>query len=280
MKSLGISEIGEILKGNSTVKDQIKSNSNFNERICPPQMTNTFSNYQTRKTNDIEKTDENIRINHLYINEELYIDSLDKYRHKYCEYGNEYDLMKGNQYLTLEEKKKAYNGEEDKIYCGRFPHLNYCGCKFPCSIMLEKIHPIEIIDNIFCGPIECAYKTKELLFLKINFILNVSCITYRKRIKYFKYYDIYINDNNTENAIKFFKITNRFIDEAVNNGKILIHSENGQSRCFVFILAYLIGRKGFKFADAYEKIKEKFRFAEPNDNFLTQLKHYDLEVNV
>ena len=106
MKSLGISEIGEILKGNSTVKEQIKSNSNFNERICPPQMTNTFSNYQTRKTNDIEKTDENIRINHLYINEELYIDSLDKYRHKYCEYGNEYDLMKGNQYLTLEEKKK------------------------------------------------------------------------------------------------------------------------------------------------------------------------------
>ena len=40
--------------------------------------------------------------------------------------------MKGNQYLTLEEKKKAYNGEEDKIYCGRFPHLDYCGCKYPC----------------------------------------------------------------------------------------------------------------------------------------------------
>ena len=282
MQSLGISSVGEILKGNSTMTDQIKNDSNFSQPICPPQMTNSFSNYQTKKTsnNELEKTDENIRINHLYIKEELYIDSLDKYRHKYCEYGNEYDLMKGNQYLTLEEKKKAYNGEEDKIYCGRFPHLDYCGCKYPCSIMLEKIHPIEIIENIYCGPIECAYKTKELLHLKIKYILNVSCITYRKRIKYFKYYDIYINDNNTENAIKFFKITNRFIDEAVNNGKILIHSENGQSRCFVFILAYLIGRKGFKFADAYEKIKEKFRFAEPNDNFLTQLKHYDLEVNV
>ena len=283
MNSLGISETGTILRGSSTMEQKIRNNTNFTEPFCGPQMTGSLTNYQSRKTNNnqIESKEENIRINHLYIKDELYISSLDEYRYKYCEYGNEYDLMKGNQYLTLEEKKKAYNGEEDKIYCGRFPHLNYCGCKFPCSIMLEKIHPIEIIDNIFCGPIECAYKTKELLFLKINFILNVSCITYRKRIKYFQYYDIYINDNNTENAIKFFKITNRFIDEAVSSGgKILIHSENGQSRCFVFILAYLIGRKGFKFADAYEKIKEKFRFAEPNDNFLTQLKHYDLEVNV
>ena len=31
---------------------------------------------------------------------------------------------------------------------------------------------------------------------------------------------------------------------------------------------------------AYEKIKEKFPRAEPNDNYLTQLKHYDLSVNV
>ena len=284
MNSLGISNVGEVLRGNTTISDKIKNDSNFNEPICPPQMTGSLTNYNnTRKSNNnnngIEQKEENIRINHLYIKDEIYIHSLDEYRYKYCEYGD-YDLMKGNQYLTLEEKKKAYNGEEDKIYCGRFPHLSYCGCKFPCSIILDKIHPIEIIDNIYCGPIECAYKTKELLHLKIKYILNVSCITYRKRIKYFKYYDIYINDNNTENAIKFFKITNRFIEEAVNNGKILIHSENGQSRCFVFILAYLIGRKNFKFADAYEKIKEKFRFAEPNDNFLTQLKHYDLEVNV
>ena len=283
MQSFGISEVGEILKGNSTMTNKIKNDSNFSQPICPPQMTNTFSNYQTKKTsnNELEKTDENIRINHLYIKEELYIDSLEKYRYKYCEYGNEYDLMKGNQYLTFEEKKKAYNDEEDKIYCGRFPNLDYCGCKYPCSIILPKIHPIEIIENIYCGPIECAYKTKELLHLKIKYILNVSCITYRKRIKYFTYFDIYINDNNTENAIKFFKITNRYIDEAVSNGnKILIHSENGQSRCFVFILAYLIGRKGFKFADAYDKVRDSFNHAEPNDNFLTQLKHYDLEVNV
>ena len=110
--------------------------------------------------------------------------------------------------------------------------------------MLPKIHPIEIIDNIFVGPLEVVLKTKELLFLKIKYILNLSCVSYNKRIKYFKYYDIFINDNHTENAIKYFKITNRFIDDSVNSGgKILIHSENGTSRCWVFLMAYLIGRR-------------------------------------
>ena len=123
-------------------------------------------------------------------------------------------------------------------------------------------------------------QTKELLFLKIEYILNVSCIEYHKR-KFFNYYDIYINDSSSENVIKFFKITNRIIDNVLSeNKRILIHSENGKSRCYVFVMAYLIGRKGLKFSEAYEKVKEKFKKAEPNDNFLTQLKHYDLEVNI
>ncbi len=56
MQSLGISSVGEILKGNSTMTDQIKNDSNFSQPICPPQMTNSLSNYQTKKTNnDSEK---------------------------------------------------------------------------------------------------------------------------------------------------------------------------------------------------------------------------------
>ena len=142
-------------------------------------------------------------------------------------------------------------------------------------------HPIQIDENIYVGPLESVFKTKELLFLKIKYILNVSCVSYNKRIKYFKYYDIFINDNHTENAIKYFKITNRFIDDAVNSGgKILIHSENGTSRCWVFLMAYLIGRRQMTFNQAYDLVRSKFNHVEPNDNFLTQLKHYDLKVNI
>jgi dual specificity phosphatase 12 len=153
------------------------------------------------------------------------------------------------------------------------------------EMFLEIINPHRsggyVEENIYVGPLESVLKIKELLFLKIKFILNLSCVSYNKRIKYFKYYDIFINDNHTENAIKYFKITNRFIEDAVSSGgKILIHSENGTSRCWVFLMAYLIGRKHMTFNQAFELVKSKFSHVEPNDNFLTQLKHYDLKVNI
>jgi len=284
MDALGISDVGDILRGKTTMTDRINTRSNFSKPICEAMdNNNTSSLRQSRGSRGSKNSlrEENIRIIHSYINEDISIPSLDEYRLKLVDYGDDWDILRDNPYLSMEDKKKAYRGEEDKIYCGRFPHLSYCGCKYPCSLILDKIHPVEIIDNVFCGSIECAYKIKELLHLKIKFILNVSCLEYFKRIRYFHYYDIYINDNNSENAIKFFKITNRYIADAINSGqKILIHSENGISRCFVFLLAYLIGRCGLKYNDAYELMKAKFPKAKPNDNFLIQLKHYDLEVNV
>lgn len=233
-----------------------------------------------KTTNSKEFTEEIVRINHLYIKEEIAVPSLEPYREKPLVYKPNLKIETRIDYLPDDIKKWAYTGSEENIRCGRFPHLDYCGCKYPCQLILDKISPIEVIPNVFCGPIETAYKVKELLYLKIRYILNVSCISYTKR-KIFKYFDIFINDNHTENAIKFFKITNRFIAEALNSGeKILIHSENGQSRCWVFLMAFLIGRKGKKFAEAYDLIKDKFSAADPNDNYLTQLKHYDLEVNI
>lgn len=224
--------------------------------------------------------DEVIPINHLYLNEPLLIKSFDEYRYNEIAYGQDIPVLK-EAFYTEEQRKKTYFGEEEHIYCGRFPHLNYCGCKVPCSLILDKISPIQVLDKIFCGPIESVYKTKELVHLQIKYILNVSCVSYTKRIKYFKFLDIFINDNHTENAIKFFKITNRFIDEAIRSeGNILVHSEHGRSRCWIFVMAYLIGRKHMKFSEAYEGVRERFSYAEPNDNYLTQLKHYDLEVNI
>lgn len=122
MNSLGISETGTILRGSSTMEQKIRNNTNFTEPFCGPQMTGSLTNYQSRKTNNnqIESKEENIRINHLYIKDELYISSLDEYRYKYCEYGNEYDLMKGNQYLTLEEKRKLIMEKKIKFIVGDF----------------------------------------------------------------------------------------------------------------------------------------------------------------
>ena len=45
-----------------------------------------------------------------------------------------------------------YQGEEDDITCGRFPHLDVCGCDIPCLIAQKEIRLIEVIDGIFMGP--------------------------------------------------------------------------------------------------------------------------------
>lgn len=243
----------------------------------------TYNYNGTAKSSQIFQ-DEATRVDHLYISEAISNSNWEEQRYTkiYQQEPTENLFLETRQveYLTEEEKKKRYNKEEDEIFCGRFPHLKYCGCKYPCSVILKFIKPIEVSELILAGSIECAYKTKDLIQSKISHVLNVSCTDYNKR-KYFKYLDIFINDNHTENAIKFFKLTNRFIETAINKGeKILIHSLHGKSRCWVFLMAFLIGKLRMKYVHAYEYVKEKFPSANPNENFLTQLKHYDLEMNV
>jgi protein-tyrosine phosphatase len=237
--------------------------------------SNLYNAKLRRKKNEVEQN----RVNHLYIKEVIILPPTDEARYQKIVLDVQLDSNQ-SEYLSEDEKKKRYNKEEDDILCGKFPHLTYCGCKYPCSIILNNISPVEIGDQILVGPIESVYKTKELLKLKVSHILNVACTAYNQR-KYFKYLNIFVADNHTENAIKFFKITNRFIEEALIKGeRVLIHSLNGKSRAWVFLMAYLIGKEKMKFAKAYEYVKEKFPGAEPNENFLTQLKHYDLETNV
>ena len=99
-------------------------------------------------------------------------------------------------------------------------------------------------------------------------ILNVSCKEYTKRPKYFKYLDINVVDEVGENAQKFFRITNRFIEEGVKTGSILVHSVQGKSRAPTFIIAYLIYREKLKLKDSLTTLREYVNEVEPNESFL------------
>lgn len=258
---------------------QLNTDYNYDSRTISILNKNINSLNDTIKSKPF--SDDLVRVTHYYVNDNLNLPSIDDYRDKNIKYDQEYKIPVVTSYLSEEQKKKQYTGEEDCIFCGRFPKQKYCGCSVPCALVVSKIEPVEVIkDKLYTGPIEAAYKTKELLSMQITHILNLSCMEYYKRNKYFKYLDIFINDTHTENAIKFFKITNRFIADALGMGKkVLVHSVNGKGRCWVFIIAYLIGREKRKFHEAIEYVRELFPKIELNDNFYTQLKHYDLETN-
>ena len=134
-------------------------------------------------------------------------------------------------------------------------------------------------QGIYMGPFQSAFKTGELIEAGVTHILNVTCKAYTKRDRYFKYLDLQIYDEPQENAKKYFRITNRFINECLNSGgKILVHSIEGKSRCATFILAYMICNEGIKLRDGLQVLRQYVGEVEPNEGFMQQLAQYDLEL--
>lgn len=136
---------------------------------------------------------------------------------------------------------------------------------------------IEVFPGIFMGPLEAAFKTKDLIDAKVTHILNCSCHEYTKRSKFFKYLNIEIYDTTKEDAFRHFRITNRFIHDARKESKVLVHSVQGKSRAPTFILAYLIAKHKIKLKEGLALLRKKVPEIEPNDFFLKQLNDYDLQ---
>lgn len=170
-----------------------------------------------------------------------------------------------------------YKGEEDEVTCARFPHLKFCACSLPTEIALKEIRCLEVHVNLYLGPLPAAFNTRELLQIGITHILNVSSEAYTKR-KYFEYLNIDVYDNHEEDIKKYFRISNRFIKNAVQKGgKVLVHSSNGKSRGPAFILAYFISNCKINLKKGMDQLKAYIPDLEINHNFYKQLEIYDLE---
>ena len=145
---------------------------------------------------------------------------------------------------------------DENVICGRFPHADFCACDVECQEAIRDISLFEVYGGIFMGPFQAGFKTGELIEAGVTHILNVTCKAYTKRDRFFKYLDLQIYDEPQENVKKYFRITNRFINEALNSGgKVLIHSIEGKSRCATFILAYLICNEGIKLKDGLAMLR-------------------------
>ena len=175
----------------------------------------------------------------------------------------------------LKGARDAYNGEEEGVICGRFPHMDVCACE----VDFRDISLVEVYRGILMGPFQAGYKTGDLINAGVTHVLNVTCKAYTRREKYFKYLNLELYDETQEDARKYFRITNRFINEALESGgKILVHSIEGKSRCATFILAWLISNEGMKLKDGLSVLRQSVAEVEPNEGFMQQLAQYDLEL--
>ena len=168
-------------------------------------------------------------------------------------------------WANLSNNRQNYSGEEDQVVCPRFPHNDFCGC----DVDIRDISLIEVYDGIYMGPLNSAFKTGELIDAGVTHILNVTCQAYTKRDNLFKYLDLQLYDQPGENAKKYFRITNRFISEALSKGgKVLVQSVMGKSRSATLILAYLINTQNIKLRDGLQILRQYVSETEPNEGFM------------
>jgi hypothetical protein len=114
-------------------------------------------------------------------------------------------------YRFFKSRAEHQPSEEANIVCGRFPHMSVCACDIDCSVAIKQISLFEVYSGIFMGPFQAAFKTQDLIDAGITHILNVTCKAYTLRSKYFKYFNLQIQDEKTEDAKRHFRATNRFI---------------------------------------------------------------------
>ena len=132
-----------------------------------------------------------------------------------------------------------------------------------------------IKDNIYIGNIYDAYDIETLNKLKINNVISAV-------IGFDNIYDNNINhlpltliDNESQNIIHYFEISNHFIDNIVKkNEPLLIHCIAGRSRSVTLLLAYFIYKYKYTVDEAIKLVKDKRNIIEPNPNFIRQLHLY------
>lgn len=161
-------------------------------------------------------------------------------------------------------------------YYGRLRHM------YHYYIYYGDFNASQIIDNIYIGDVCDAHNIDKLNELNIKNI--ISAVTGFDEIYTidFNHLSLSLIDNDSQNIIHYFEITNHFIENILSKNisasktkeNILIHCICGVSRSTTILLAYLIKKYQYKPEDALNLVKKKRNIVNPNSNFMNQLDLY------
>ena len=136
-----------------------------------------------------------------------------------------------------------------------------------------------IIDNIYLGNACDASFYYKLKNESIGLIINVTKEIPNYFEEDFEYYNIKINDVNSETFTdKTFEDTLTKIEEYQNthpDKKILIHCYMGSSRSATIVLAYLMKIHAMTLQESLKLLKKKRSIVNVNTSFYTNLKEIE-----
>ncbi|XP_015699315.1 dual specificity protein phosphatase PHS1-like isoform X1 [Oryza brachyantha] len=144
--------------------------------------------------------------------------------------------------------------------------------------------PSQITDYLFIGGALAARSTYTLQHLGITHVLclcaNEIGQAESQQPGVFDYRNFSINDDENADISDVFKDASDFIDYVEHlNGKVLVHCFEGKSRSATVVLAYLMLRKNFTLAKAWNMLKKVHRRAHPNDGFARVLLDLDRKLH-
>ncbi|AMD20927.1 HDR185Cp [Eremothecium sinecaudum] len=154
--------------------------------------------------------------------------------------------------------------------------------------ILGGIHVGGVQPIIAHTPLMAAYNITHILSVMKFAVIPEYLVRKSYTLK-----NIAIDDDDKTDILQYFNETNRFIDECLfpnepeydpklvdfrkkpQKGAIYVHCHAGVSRSVSFVVAYLMYRYGFDLKTALHAVRRKRSNAQPNDNFMEQLKIFE-----
>ncbi|XP_034663839.1 dual specificity protein phosphatase MPK-4 [Drosophila subobscura] len=134
----------------------------------------------------------------------------------------------------------------------------------------------EIETGLFLGNLTAATHMETLKSFKITHILTLDSVPLPQHILEASFLTtkyIQIADMPREDILQHLEGCVNFISSALDQqGIVLVHCYFGVSRSSSTVIAYMMKRHNLNFQPAFELVKAKRRFVQPNSGFINQLK--------
>jgi len=154
-------------------------------------------------------------------------------------------------------------------------------CLDKSSKFFQNSSPCQVFNHVWLGSQADANNIdyiKENGFTGIlTIMLKPLSADVRSQMELKHYKHIQVQDCSTSDLYSHFEEAMEFFD-AHQQGKILVHCQQGISRSSTVCLAYLLNKTGKNFETCYKELQEKRSIISPNFGFLGQLKKYEDEL--
>ena len=131
-----------------------------------------------------------------------------------------------------------------------------------------------ILENkLYLGDIRTSFMRDKLKELGITHILMVGYFMTPLFPDDFKYENIEVNDNRSDNILKHLIKGIKFIEES---SICYTHCQLGKSRSATIVIAYVMYKKKIHFSEAFDFVKDKRSIVFPNEGFQYQLEDFDI----